>query len=48
MKFVHHASQGLQTLIDSDLASWILISAVSASSLIAALLLLSALPYFPS
>lgn len=41
MKFVHRASQRLQTLMDSDLASWVLILAVTAASIAVSIVLLS-------
>ena len=47
MKFVHRASQGLHTLVDSDVASWILVCAVAASSLALTLALLKTHAYFP-
>lgn len=47
MKFVHRASQGLHTFIESDLASWVLVYAVAASSLAVALVLMKDQAYFP-
>jgi hypothetical protein len=48
MKFVHRASQRLQTLMDSDLASWVLILAVTAASIAVSIVLLSTQAHFPT